>query len=498
MSASVNRFLINWLKDNNNKRYLSELSSPSASSSSGDSPKDSDHNNSEIDVIPHRAKRRKLDREHSSNEHAHIKPFHLNARPSHLIEQELRDITHKFTEIVSSYHLKASDGLTLPQFEAVTIEIAGFSRYCNKLLFQKILAHAASQHGGGSAHRTNAHQNERAADTEAAAETEAVVTLPMLIAFWKQYFIQNDDVSFRFIETLKHDENGHYLLRSDFTALLKQILYNHDGLRFLKDSEVEFHAAYIETVICRIFYQIDTDEDGKIHLSELKKSNFMQILYSLDTETNINEIFDYFSYEHFYVIYHKFWELDEDHDELLTAKDLLKYADYSLTPIVCERIVKGYGYKTMAGGARRAMKYCDFVHFIISEEDKTSSKSINYWFRILDVDADGILTPYELEMFFDQQSTKIHKLCGETFDFQDILVRLNDMIAPKVNFHFTLKDIKKSRMGHVFIDTLVNISKFAQHQENDIEAMNEIRSTPHLTDWDRFAAQQYSTLTYAV
>jgi len=34
----------------------------------------------------------------------------------------------------------------------------------------------------------------------------------------------------------------------------------------------------------------------------------------LDDITDINRITDYFSYEHFYVTYCKFWELDTDHD----------------------------------------------------------------------------------------------------------------------------------------------------------------------------------------
>ena len=40
------------------------------------------------------------------------------------------------------------------------------------------------------------------------------------------------------------------------------------------------------------------------------------------------QITDYFSYEHFYVIYCKFWELDSDHDLLIDAQDLSRHADH--------------------------------------------------------------------------------------------------------------------------------------------------------------------------
>jgi hypothetical protein len=39
-------------------------------------------------------------------------------------------------------------------------------------------------------------------------------------------------------------------------------------------------------------------------------------------------VLDYFSYEHFYVLYCKFWELDADHDFLLDRDDLVKFCNY--------------------------------------------------------------------------------------------------------------------------------------------------------------------------
>jgi serine/threonine-protein phosphatase 2A regulatory subunit B'' len=39
-------------------------------------------------------------------------------------------------------------------------------------------------------------------------------------------------------------------------------------------------------------------------------------------------VMDYFSYEHFYVIYCKFWELDKDHDLLIDKHDLARHNDH--------------------------------------------------------------------------------------------------------------------------------------------------------------------------
>lgn len=52
----------------------------------------------------------------------------------------------------------------------------------------------------------------------------------------------------------------------------------------------------------------------------------------MEEEDDINQITDYFSYEHFYVIYCKFWELDTDHDLYISQKDLARYSDQGMLP----------------------------------------------------------------------------------------------------------------------------------------------------------------------
>ncbi|RID52616.1 hypothetical protein BRARA_G00068 [Brassica rapa] len=51
----------------------------------------------------------------------------------------------------------------------------------------------------------------------------------------------------------------------------------------------------------------------------------------LDEEDDINKIIRYFSYEHFYVIYCRFWELDGDHDCYIDKNNLIKYGNHALT-----------------------------------------------------------------------------------------------------------------------------------------------------------------------
>lgn len=54
----------------------------------------------------------------------------------------------------------------------------------------------------------------------------------------------------------------------------------------------------------------------------------VQTVARLEEEEDINQIKDYFSYEHFYVIYCKFWELDKDHDLFIDKNDLSRHNDH--------------------------------------------------------------------------------------------------------------------------------------------------------------------------
>ena len=43
------------------------------------------------------------------------------------------------------------------------------------------------------------------------------------------------------------------------------------------------------------------------------------------------------------------------------------------------------------------------IVFIISEEDKKSPTSLDYWFKCIDLDEDGFIKEEEMQFFFEEQ-----------------------------------------------------------------------------------------------
>ena len=52
--------------------------------------------------------------------------------------------------------------------------------------------------------------------------------------------------------------------------------------------------------------------------------------------------------------------------------------------------------RQFSSGQAGLMGYEDFVWFILSEEDKASDTALEYWFRCVDLDCDGVLRASEM------------------------------------------------------------------------------------------------------
>ncbi|KAM4695463.1 serine/threonine-protein phosphatase 2A regulatory subunit B'' subunit alpha isoform 2-T3 [Discoglossus pictus] len=328
----------------------------------------------------------------------------------------------------------------------------------------------------------------------AGGERTGFVSVHSFIAMWRKLLQTYHDDASKFISFLAKP-GCNFLEQEDFIPLLQDIVDTHPGLTFLKEAP-EFHSRYITTVIQRIFYTVNRSWSGRITLTELKRSNFLQTLALLEEEDDINQVTDYFSYEHFYVIYCKFWELDTDHDLYIDQKDLARYNDHASSQRIIDRIFSGAVTRGNAVQREGRMSYAEFVWFLISEEDKKNSTSIEYWFRCMDLDGDGVLSMYELEYFYEEQCEKMETMGIEPLPFHDLLCQLLDLVKPEIEGRITLRDLKRCRMAHIFYDTCFNLEKYLDHEQRDPFAVQKDveNESPEPSDWDRYAAEEYEIL----
>ncbi|KAL7322387.1 hypothetical protein PS15p_212008 [Mucor circinelloides] len=314
-----------------------------------------------------------------------------------------------------------------------------------------------------------------------------------------------------------------YLTPDDFLPVLEDIVLNHPALQFLENN-ITFQERYIETVICRIFYNAHCPS-GRLTFHSFKKSGIASIIQKMTPFVDLYTTHNIFSYKQFYVLYCKLWSLDRDHDLAITETDLCNYNMGALTRLAVERVME-VGHiaaftdtmviaddETAAAATidsidipvadpQSTLTYFDFIWFLLSEVDKSTPMAIRYWFRCLDVDDDGILSSYELSQFWQDQNVK-QQVYGsvqpeDRIQFADVMRQMNDLIRPQVPGQFTIQDLKKNVfLAERFFDTFINFDRFQVHESHQEGSIREQQSYQNklLEDAGVFGAQEPVVLT---
>ena len=129
------------------------------------------------------------------------------------------------------------------------------------------------------------------------------------------------------------------------------------------------------------------------------------------------------------------------------------------------------------------LTYTDFVWLILSEEDRSSTTALEYWFRVLDLDEDGVVSLFELHQYWDMLEAQLHEETTTMLDFRDVICSALDITKrPELQSHcltvesvmrdprqspvtVTLTDLKNSRvMACRFFDYFINWQKLLERE----------------------------------
>jgi serine/threonine-protein phosphatase 2A regulatory subunit B'' len=364
--------------------------------------------------------------------------------------------------------------LTVDTFPRITKDICRFPSHFNAPLFQRVLDLWNENHP---------------------EQPQAVVTFEMFEAFW-QTEMDPYDMTDRFYRLVKQIHADH-IVRDDFLPFIKALLQDHPGLEFLS-THAEFQEKYAVTVITRIFYTVNRCHTGRITARQIRRSDLLQAFQQVDEEEDINKVTRYFSYEHFYVLYCRFWELDHDRDYRITREDLLKYGDHSLSHMIVDRIFDAAPRPFCTDKPNREyLSYEDFIYFMLSEEDKSNEVSVRYWFQCVDVDGDGKLNNMEMRSFYAVQLHRMQCMGHEIVPFEDMLCQMMDMIKPACNEYLVTEDFLQpecSQVSGALFDALFNLNKYCMFEQRDPFVERQKREDEFSSDWDRFACIDYNRL----
>ncbi|KAL7537293.1 hypothetical protein ACHAWF_005722, partial [Thalassiosira exigua] len=366
------------------------------------------------------------------------------------------------------HHATDQDCVVVPveRFERIAKELCGFPTFFHKPLYDRILLLWCP-----------------------------AVTYGMFRRFWTTEMAPHD-ADERLFRLVKRPDREH-IGRDDFFPYVRELLNDHPGLEFLSD-HAEFQDKYAVTVVARIFYAVDRCRSGRITCRQVRKSDLVEVFGQVDEEEDINKVTRYFSYEHFYVLYCRFWELDHDRDYKITREDLLKYGEHSLSHMIVDRIFDAAprpyeGTDNVAG----YLTYEDFIFFMLSEEDKANEFSVRYWFACVDVDGDDRLNNMEMRSFYAVQLHRMQCMGHEVVPFEDMLCQMMDMIKPASTEYLVVEDFLRphcSQVSGALFGVLFNVNKYVLFEQRDPFLERQKREDEFETDWDRFACIDYNRL----
>lgn len=407
-------------------------------------------------------------------------------------------LSHYLRTSSEVYHSSEEDCRFVPMegFERFTKELCNLPTFFHKPLYKRILL------------LWEKHLQENPRQQSVKLPPLPLCTYGIFHYFWEMEMAPYD-MNERFFRLLKQPDKD-YITRDDFFPYIKELLNDHPGLEFLSN-HAEFQDKYAVTVITRIFYSVNLCHSGRITSRQIRKSNLLSVFQQVDEEDDINKVTKYFSYEHFYVLYCRFWELDHDRDYKITREDLLKYGEHSLSHMIVDRIFDAAprpfegndaasldeNGNVMCKSTRDYLTYEDFIFFMLSEEDKANEFSVRYWFTCVDVDGDDKLNNMEMRSFYAVQLHRMQCMGHEVVPFEDMLCQMLDMIKPSNTDFLVVEDFLQhhnTQVSGALFDALFNVNKYVMFDNRDPFLERQKREDEFDTDWDRFACIDYNRL----
>jgi len=218
-----------------------------------------------------------------------------------------------------------------------------------------------------------------------------------------------------------------------------------------------------------------------------------EVLFQLEHERDINCITEFFSYNHFYVMWCLFWELDEDEDSKLSKDDLLRYGSYGLSARVVERL-----WALRRDRSSEGMVWKDFMLFLLAEEDKQCLSAAQFWFHVLDTDGDGVISTSDMWYFYEELQGRLRSMGEEIVPFPELLNEFNDMISPARPSRITAGELRRSSLAYNIISALTNVRKHVAWEGLACaKAAGRDSAVRDTTDWDLFAEREYRRLAEA-
>ncbi|XP_003382540.1 PREDICTED: serine/threonine-protein phosphatase 2A regulatory subunit B'' subunit gamma-like [Amphimedon queenslandica] len=259
-------------------------------------------------------------------------------------------------------------------------------------------------------------------------------------------------------------------------------LFDIQGLGFLRESDLEnyileliptlprlshleesFYSFYVCTAVRKFFFFLDPLKTGRIKIQDILGCGFLDDLLELrDDDISVEaEEANWFSAQSALKVYGQYLSLDVDHNGMLNKSELARFGTGTLTKVFIDRIFQEC--LTYEG----EVDYRTYLDFVLAMENKREPQSLQYFFRLLDIDGKSALTSFSIKYFFRAMQELIEAQGYEAVKFEDVEHEIFDMVNPMCPGYITLQDLIKSGQGETVVNMLTDLNGFLNYENRE-------------------------------
>lgn len=319
-----------------------------------------------------------------------------------------------------------------------------------------------------------------------------IIPFPIFSMFYR--FIQRSiDVELTILKLLpyaKELKHG-YMVEKEIEIYIFELISEIAGCRNLPES---FYPFYVFTASRRFFFYLDSKYSyRKLSIDILAHSTVMEEFlffkrlsdfeHQQEQQNNQNDDHgkqpvvtessgaNWFSSENAMNVYTNYINLDKDQNGMLSQRELISLnscicginpSPIQLTSIAVSRIFEEY-----ITFDPREMDYKTFLDLILALENKTCKQSLQYFWRVLDIEKSGRLSAKNIEYFYNDIFNCLKSLNYEAPSLHNIIIEIYDILSSNHPDGPTFKEFVDSGQGHTVITMLLDVHGFWSYDNRE-------------------------------
>ena len=291
----------------------------------------------------------------------------------------------------------------------------------------------------------------------------------ILTASFVKYVQRSVDVEAVSLQLLAHaKETAGYINERELERFLYERIPEIGACAALPES---FYPYWCFTAARFILFFIDARRTRRLPIKKLAHSvviNELLLLkrsssYSTEADADADAIdpdASWFSGANALKVFASFVDLDSDQNGILCEEELLAFAGptaavaVQLTRTAVRRI-----FEENITYEPQEMDYKTFLDLYLALQHKTTVEALSYFWRLLDIEKCGRLTPTAIRHFYSDVYDTLRASGYDAPSVDNVIVEINDIVACSSGAP-TFQDLVASGQGHVVVSMLLDSNGF--------------------------------------